>query len=362
MNLRQTEELTGWAFALPFLVSLGAFFLYAALRTFYFSFTDFDLFSMPAFVGLANYLALVTDNLFLIALGNTLSFSLIVTVSQTTLAMLLAVLVNRSIAGRGVWRTIFYLPSIMSSAAMTIIFLWLFQRQGLMTGLVQFAAGTRWYILSFFAVWVLGQLALVFNARRKYEHVGLGDPFFLALSLAGAVLVTFLLRLGSVLPLYGDEYLISWLNTSTRFLFMPQTLWSIALMNVFTTVPTFMLMFLAGLQTVPVWLYEAAELDGASGFQKFRDITVPALAPVTFAVVTFGIIGTLQMFDQVAILGTAAPIESRVTLAYYIYDNAFPQGATPRIGMSSAAAVLLGIITIAVVYIQRALGVSDRTK
>jgi multiple sugar transport system permease protein len=141
---------------------------------------------------------------------------------------------------------------------------------------------------------------------------------------------------------------------------MPQTLWSVALMNIFTTVPTLMLLFLAGLQSIPRSLYEAAEIDGASRIQQFRDITVPALTPVTFAVVTMGIIGTLQMFDQVALLGDAAPLQSRVTLAFYIYANAFPEGAVPRIGMSSAAAMLLGVITIVIVYLQRAFGVRER--
>lgn len=76
--------------------------------------------------------------------------------------------------------------------------------------------------------------------------------------------------------------------------------------------------------------------------------------------VTLGIIGTLQMFDQVAILGDAAPLQSRVTLAYYIYENAFPGGASSRIGIASAAAMILGILTLIVVYVQRAVGIRDR--
>ena len=66
------------------------------------------------------------------------------------------------------------------------------------------------------------------------------------------------------------------------------------------------------------------------------------------------------MFDQVAILGDAAPLQSRITLAFYIYANAFPEGSASRIGMSSAAAILLGVLTLLIVYLQRALGISDR--
>jgi multiple sugar transport system permease protein len=248
----------------------------------------------------------------------------------------------------------------MSSAAMTLIFLWLFQRQGLMTELVQFVVNSRWYIAAFFGIALTVQLALVLNARRKYDGVSFGDPVFATIAVAIAAVGVYALRLGAVLPIYSEEFLISWLNTQARILFLPQTLWSVALMNVFTTMPTLMLLFLAGLQSIPTALYEAAELDGAGKFRQLIYVTIPSLAPVTFAVVTLGIIGTLQMFDQVAILGDAAPLQSRITLAFYIYANAFPEGAASRIGMSSAAAILLGLLTLIIVYLQRALGISDK--
>jgi multiple sugar transport system permease protein len=360
MNQRQRDHFVGYLFVLPFLISLGTFFLYAAVRTLIFSFTDYNLFNTPAFVGIANYVAMVRDSMFTLALSNTLAFSLIVTVAQNNGALLLAVQVNGVIKARGFWRTVFYLPSIMSSAAMTLIFLWLFQRQGLMTELVQFVVNSRSYIAAFIGIALVIQLALVFNARRKYDGVSFGDPVFATIAVVIAIVATYLLRLGAVLPVYNEEFLISWLNTQARILFLPQTLWSVALMNVFTTVPTLMLLFLAGLQSIPIALYEAAELDGAGKFRQLLYVTIPSLAPVTFAVVTLGIIGTLQMFDQVAILGDAAPLQSRITLAFYIYANAFPEGAASRIGMSSAAAILLGVLTLIIVYLQRALGISDR--
>jgi multiple sugar transport system permease protein len=359
MNLNRRDQITGWLFVLPFLISLGTFFLYAAVRTLIFSFTDYNLFNTPAFVGVRNYLAMLGDSLFTLALSNTLAFSLVVTISQTVLALLLAVQVNGVVKARGFWRTVFYLPSIMSSAAMTLIFLWLFQRQGLMTELVQFVVNSRWYIAAFLSIAIAIQLALVLNARRRYDGVSPFDPVFLFIALAVAIAATYLLRLGQILPVYDEEFLVSWLNTQARVLFLPQTLWSVALMNIFTTVPTLMLLFLAGLQSIPIALYEAAELDGAGKFRQLLYVTVPSLMPVTFAVVTLGIIGTLQMFDQVAILGDAAPLQSRVTLAFYIYANAFPEGAASRIGMSSAAAILLGVLTLIIVYLQRAFGIRD---
>lgn len=354
------EKWSGWLFVLPFTLSFTLFFVFAIARTIAYSFTDYDLFKAPAFVGFANYLSLFSDAMFLIALRNSLSFALVVTVAQTVLALLLASLVNRAIHGKGIVRTVAYLPSIMSSAAMTIIFLWLFQRDGLMTELTRFVTNTRWYILVFICVWVCVHLVLVLLARRRYDDVSLFDPFFLAAGLVSAIIAVVACSMLGLLPVYDETFLVSWLNTQRQILFMPQTLWSVALMNIFTTVPTLMLLFLAGLQSIPLSLYEAAKLDGANAFQRFRDVTVPSLTPVTFAVVTLGIIGTLQMFDQVAILGDAAPMESRVTLAYYVYDNAFPSGASSRIGMAAAAALVLGVLTIIVVYVQKALGVRER--
>ncbi|MGL5012389.1 MAG: carbohydrate ABC transporter permease [Paracoccaceae bacterium] len=356
----KAERRTAWFFLGPFLILMTVFFVYAALRALWFSLTDYDLFSAPAFVGLSNYLKLVTDPLFALALRNSLSFAIIVTTIQTILSMMLAVFVHRIVFARGVARTVFYFPSIVSSTVMTLIFLWLFQRQGLLTDLIN---GTRNHIaevLCFLAVLVAVQAALVTWARRSYSDVRAADPYFLFFSILVAVVITIALRLGQVLPVGTVAEPISWLNTRETLLFMPRTLWSIAAMNIFTTVPTLMLLYLAGLQSIPGSLYEAAELDGASRWQQFTKITVPLLAPVTFAVVTLGLIGTLQMFDQVAILGRAAPIESRVTLAYYTYYNTFPPGGSPRIGMASAGAIALAVLSMILVYLQRRLGVSDK--
>ena len=198
------------------------------------------------------------------------------------------------------------------------------------------------------------------RARRRYDGVGALDPWFALIAVLGATALTVALRALQVLPVAELDDPISWLNTRTTLAGMPVTLWSVAIMNVFTTVPLMMLLYLAGLQSIPRHLHEAATLDGATPWQVFLRITVPLLAPVTFAVVTLGLIGTLQMFDQVAILGNAAPIESRVTLAYYTYYNTFPPGGTPRIGLASAGAVALALLTVAIVFVQRRLGISDR--
>jgi multiple sugar transport system permease protein len=356
----KAETRTAWAFLAPFLILLTIFFAFAALRSAWFSLTEYNLFDAPRFVGLSNYIQLVTDPLFGLALRNSLSFAIIVTVSQTVLAMLLAVFVNRMAYAKGLTRTIFYFPSILSSTVMTLIFLWLFQRQGIVTDIVNGAKNHWAEIACFIAVLVLAQAAFVLWARRTYIDVRPADPFFLVFAVLAAIIVTLILRISQLLPIGTESEAISWLNTRETTLFMPRTLWAIAVMNIFTTVPTMMLLYLAGLQSISGQLYEAAEIDGATKWQQFRKITVPLLAPVTFAVVTLGLIGTLQMFDQVAILGNAAPIESRVTLGYYTYYNTFPPGGSPRIGMASAGAICLGVLTLIIVFLQRRLGISDK--
>ena len=356
------ERRAAWLFLAPFLGLLGVFFVFAAARTAWFSLTDYDLFSAPRWVGLRNYGALLTDELFLIALRNSLMFAVIVTAVQTVLAMMLAVFVHGVAFGRGTVRTALYFPSIVSSTVMTLIFIWLFQRRGLVTDAANWAASHAAVIACLILVAAPIQGMLVRNARRRYDGVGALDPFFAVFAVLGAVLVTWMLRTLQILPVGEADDPISWLNTRRTWLGMPVTLWSVAAINVFTTIPLMMLLYLAGLQSVPRDVYEAAEIDGASRVRVFAQITAPLLAPVTFAVVTLGLIGTLQMFDQVAILGNAAPIESRVTLAYYTYWNAFPPGGSPRIGMASAGAIALAILTLLIVFAQRALGISDRAR
>ena len=354
------ERRAAWLFMAPFLFLLAIFFYYAAIRTAWLSFFDYDLFTTPEFVGPSNYVSLFSDPLFLFALRNSLLFAVVVTATQTILALMLAAFVNRIAIGQSSARTVFYFPSMVSSTVMTLIFLWLFQRRGIVTDLVNWGANHAWIIGCFVIVLALVQGALVWNARRRYRGVRAYDPFFLVFSVAAALAVTFALRLFQVLPVGDVSEPISWLNTRDTFLFMPRTLWAIAAINVFTTVPVMMLLYLAGLQSIPGSLYEAAEIDGATKWTQFWRITVPLLGPVTFAVVTLGLIGTLQMFDQVAILGAAAPIESRVTLAYYTYFNTFPPGGSPRIGMASAGAISLGLLTLVIVFLQRRLGISDK--
>lgn len=111
----------------------------------------------------------------------------------------------------------------------------------------------------------------------------------------------------------------------------------------------FMVIFIAGLQGISEELYEAASLDGASSWQKFRYITLPALRPTFNYVVIFGLIGSFQVFDQVFILTSGGPDRATETIVYRIYTEAFGNG---KLGYASALSYVLLVMTLIVGLIQ----------
>ena len=127
---------------------------------------------------------------------------------------------------------------------------------------------------------------------------------------------------------------------------------TIMVVNIWSTTGTMMLIFLAGLQDIPSELYEAASIDGANRMQMFRYITVPLLRPVIFFVVTLGIIGTFQVFDQIYIMTKGGPLKATTTIVYLIYFWAFGD-VTPDMGRASAAAFILAVAIFVVTMVQR---------
>lgn len=139
---------------------------------------------------------------------------------------------------------------------------------------------------------------------------------------------------------------INWLdNTRTAF-------FVIMGMNIFTTSGTLMLIFLSGLQDIPASIYEAASIDGANKIQALFYITIPMLRPVIFFVVTVGVIGSFQVFDQIFIMTSGGPLDSTTTVTYLIYKWAF-RDTTVKMGQASALAVVLTLIILAVTLLQR---------
>lgn len=354
------EALTAYVFLLPYLFTLVIFFVYGFMRTFYFSFTEYNLFEAPSWVGLRNYAAIMTEPRFLTALRNSITFSVVVTTAQTVLSLALALALNQRLRGITFFRAAYYTPSVMSSVVITLMFMWLFQRTGAMNYLLTQVLVFRELIMAFLLGTAVLQGALVWWERRHGLPAAWWEPSLLVTAMMLSAAATVVLRTTGVVAadLEVNPVATPWLNTRRyfpdwRFPSAPIPLEALMILNTWTTAPTFMLLYLAGLQDIPRDLYEAAWVDGASAWQQFRHITLPQLRHVTFLVVTLGLIGTLQMFDQVAVIGDQAPLDSIITLAYYVYHNVFPGGAIPRIGQAAAAAVTLAVLTLAVVLVQR---------
>ena len=126
-------------------------------------------------------------------------------------------------------------------------------------------------------------------------------------------------------------------------------------MNIWSTVPFFMTIYLAALQEIPKSIYEAAEVDGANAFQRFFYITIPQLKPITTFVLLMGIVGTFQMFDQAFIFsnGSGGPENSTLTVALLIYRNAFGQNNT--MGYAAAMSIMLAAIIFIISFIAQKL-------
>ena len=151
------------------------------------------------------------------------------------------------------------------------------------------------------------------------------------------------------------------LNNFLAFLGLPTYNWlgdpsvalkAIMLMNIWSTAPLFMVIYLAALQDIPETLYEAASIDGASWGDKFVFITLPFLKPVTFFIVVMGIIGTFQLFDQSYIFsrGSGGPNNSTLTVVLLIYQYAFK---SLDMGYAAALALMLALMIMMATIIQR---------
>ncbi len=124
---------------------------------------------------------------------------------------------------------------------------------------------------------------------------------------------------------------------------------ALIIMNVWRTMGYDMVIFLAGLTAIPQELYDAADIDGAGKFAKFRYITLPLLSPTTFFIMVTSLIGALQVFDQVAVMTGGGPVDATKVFNYYIFEQAF---AFFRAGYAAAIAMVLFVIVLALTLLQ----------
>lgn len=338
--LRRGESALGWMFVSPALVVLLLFLVIPIILALYVSFTDWSgvtppLSSKVHLVGLANYRALLTASggltrqLFGTSVRNNFYFVIFTVPLQTALAMFLAVLVNNKfLRGRGFFRTAFYFPSVTSSIAIAMIFLFLFQGSGIVNDILSWFGlkgpdwindqnGVFWDVLSWFGV--------SSSPGWAADHGFLGISWwqwFAGPSLGMCVIIILL---------------------------------------VWTTAGTFMLFFLGGLAQISEDLDEASEVDGATKWQRFRHVTLPMMRPMLVLVVTLGFISTWQVFDQVYIFyqSAVAGNPTTTTPAYFSYQESFNNFA---FGVGAAVAFLLFVFIVSMTALQRRLVKEDLTQ
>jgi len=110
-----------------------------------------------------------------------------------------------------------------------------------------------------------------------------------------------------------------------------------------------MVICLAGLQAIPKELYEAATTDGANAWHRFRHVTLPGLAPVTFFLLITGVLASFETFDLVHVLTRGGPVDSTTTLVYYLYESGF---RAFKAGEAGVAAVILFVVLFVMTLIQ----------
>ncbi|MWV60176.1 carbohydrate ABC transporter permease [Rathayibacter sp. VKM Ac-2754] len=327
-GIRGHEARYGWLFTLPALVIVGVFLVVPIGLALWVSVSNWNGLGSPLgptaqFVGGDNYRAVLLDSGlaqkdFGTAIRNNVYYVLLVVPLQTALALFLAVQVNRRILrGRGFFRTAFYFPSVTSSIAITVIFLFLFSASGVVNAVLGWfgADGPTW----------------------------MADPTGVLHSLLGLIGLDGT-GFGGAAPLGLTWW--DWLSGPSVAMCVLIT------MAIFTTSGTFMLLFLAALQNIGAEIDEAALMDGAGPLRKFFSVTLPMLRPTLFTVLTLGLIGTWQVFDQIYLTGGGSPGKTLLTPAYLAYESSFTD---LRWGQGAAIAFILFFIIVVLTLLQRAI-------
>ncbi|HEU4325556.1 MAG TPA: sugar ABC transporter permease [Roseiflexaceae bacterium] len=279
---RPNQQSEAYLFLLPSFAGFLLFVVIPVLGSLVLSLTEWNLLTPPRFVGLNNYTALLArDPIFLRALTNTLFYVVTIVPLQLALGLALALALNQRIHGLGFYRLIYFMPVVSSAVAAALIFQWMFNRDfGIVSALF----------------WELG----------TWTGLPIAPP--------------------------------DWLNSSA---------WAkpaVVLLVVWKNVGFTMVIYLAGLQAVPQELYEAATVDGAGAWARFRHVTLPLISPTSFFLLVIQMIGAFQLFSEPFVMtrGQGGPAHATKSLVFYIWESGFRYS---QMGKASAVAwVLFAII------------------
>lgn len=291
MTRTQTSNtLKGLLFISPWILGFLAFAVYPLVATVYFSFMDYSVLAPPVAIGGENYAELATDSNFMKAVFNTVFFALVSVPLNTAMACFLAVLLNFKVLGKSFFRTAFFLPSLVPMVCLGVIWRWLLNGE---VGLVNQIIGP------------FADLANIILGTHFSAPAWLEDPSFTKLGLVVA------------------------------------SVWGLG---------HAMVIFLAGLQEVPLELYEAAELDGAGFWSKLRHVTLPMISPYILFNLIMGFIASFQVFAVPFVMmdgvnePPGGPGGSMLFAATYIYLKAFQDW---EMGYACAMALIFFLLVLA---------------
>ncbi len=275
------EYLTFLAFVVPNLVLLGVFSYWPLVQNISLSFTDWDMISPDKrFVGLANWISVLTSTRFWQIVLNTAVFTVGSVGVTLVLGLMLALLLNQSLRFRDAARTVIFTPTVLSGAAVAIVWYFIFD--------------PNWGIMKTALGWV-----------------GLPSPRWVV-----------------------DTH---WA--------MP----AVVIVYVWKTVGYVAVIFLAGLQGIPKELYEAARVDGANAWDRFRAVTLPGLAPITFFLLVTTLLLSFQSFDIINVMTKGGPVIATTTLLYEYYNQAF---VAFHAGPAAVYAVVLFLVMLVLTAVQ----------
>lgn len=278
-RMARREEREFYLFISLWIIGFIAFDAGPIIASFVISFTNWSMMSPPNWVGPVNFLRLLKDPLFATAMWNSLYFGVGSVSLGLIVSFLLALLLNQQVLGITVFRTIFYLPAVVSGIAVAILWLMILHKD---FGLINSAL----------------------------EWFGIRGPGWL------------------VEPQWAKPALIL------------MSLWGAG---------GSMVIYLAGLQSVPQHLYEAAAIDGAGPWMKFWNVTVPMMSPVIFYNLIVGFIGSLQGFVLVLIMTNGGPANATLMYGLYVYRVAFQFF---EMGYASALAWILLLVIMLITVLQ----------
>ncbi len=275
------ESLAGYAFLTPWLIGFFGLTIIPMVYSLYLSFTSYNIFSPPKWIGLDNYIRMFTDDpSFMQSAQITLIYVLVGTPIMLIAALLVAMLLNYRDKGAGFFRSSFYAPSLIGGSV---------------------------------------SVAIVWKAMFASDGPVDNSLSFIGIDLGGWV---------------GNPDLV-----------LPMMI----LLSVWMFGAT-MVIFLAGLKQIPKELYEAAEMDGAGPYHRFRAVTVPLLSPVIFFNLLLGLIGAFQVFASAYIIsnGSGGPAGMTNFITLYLYKRGFSDG---QMGYASAIAWVLLIVVAIIAFI-----------